>query len=280
MDIPVFELSSFLHPGETFHLARVNIISRQDLSFHTHDYAELLWIEKGSGYHLVNGERLRIEPGDLIMIRPQDAHTYAASTKGGGITLINIAFPAETLHHFRERYFPDSSQYFWSTGAMPYRIQLPAEILHQLSASAEETMSHSRSNIELDSLLLFIFRQITLHEALATPADIPVWLVRAIQEYTTPDLFRRGCAGFAGLCGRNGDYVNRTVRLHFGKSLTELTNELKMRYAATQLIITSMPIKEISSNCGFPNLGHFYKTFKSLYNQTPKKYRRINQTMF
>ena len=39
MDIPVFELSSFLHPGETFHLARVNIISRQDLSFHTHDYA-------------------------------------------------------------------------------------------------------------------------------------------------------------------------------------------------------------------------------------------------
>ena len=84
MDIPVFELSSFLHPGETFHLARVNIISRQDLSFHTHDYAELLWIEKGSGYHLVNGERLRIEPGDLIMIRPQDAHTYGASTKGGG----------------------------------------------------------------------------------------------------------------------------------------------------------------------------------------------------
>ena len=49
MDIPVFELSGFLHPGETFHMARVNIVSRQDLSFHTHDYAELLWIEKGAG---------------------------------------------------------------------------------------------------------------------------------------------------------------------------------------------------------------------------------------
>lgn len=84
MDIPVFELSGFLHPGETFHMARVNIVSRQDLSFHTHDYAELLWIEKGAGYHLVNGERQRIGPGDLIMIRPQDAHTYAAPTKGGG----------------------------------------------------------------------------------------------------------------------------------------------------------------------------------------------------
>lgn len=280
MDIPVFELSGFLHPGETFHMARVNIISRQDLSFHTHDYAELLWIEKGAGYHLVNGERQRIGPGDLIMIRPQDAHTYAAPTKGGGITLINIAFPVETLHHFHKRYFPDCTHYFWSSGPMPYRIQLPAEILHQLSAHAEEAMGHPRSNIELDSLLLSVFRQITLCETLSTPADTPVWLVHAIQEYTTSDLFCRGCAGFAALCGRNGDYVNRTVRLHFGKSLTELINELKMRYAATQLIITNMPIKEISSNCGFPNLGHFYKTFKSLYNQTPKKYRRLNQRMF
>lgn len=280
MPIPTFELSAFLHPGETYHLARVNIASRQDLSCHTHDYAELLWIEKGTGYHLVNGERLRIGPGDLIMIRPRDAHTYAASSEGGGLTLINIAFSVETLHHFRSRYFPDSTRYFWTAGPLPFRTQLPADILHQLSARAEETMSHERTNLELDSLLLFIFRQIALHESLSTPADMPVWLVHAIQEYTTPDHFRRGCAGFVALCGRNGDYVNRTIRLHFGKSLTELTNELKMRYAATQLIITSMPIKEISSNCGFPNLGHFYKIFKSLYNQTPKKYRHLNQTMF
>lgn len=84
MDIPVFELSGFLHPGETFHMARVNIVSRQDLSFHTHDYAELLWIEKGAGYHLVNGERQRIGPGDLIMIRPQDAPYVRSPDQGGG----------------------------------------------------------------------------------------------------------------------------------------------------------------------------------------------------
>lgn len=280
MAVPVFDLSAFLHPDETFHLARVNILSRQDLSLHTHNYAELLWIEKGTGYHLVNSERLRLAPGDLIMIRPQDAHTYAASGKEGGITLINIAFPVETLHYFHSRYFPGSTHYFWSAGPMPCRMQLAPEVLHQLSARAEETMSHPRTNIELDSLLLFIFRQIALHETLSTTADVPGWLVHAIQEFTTPDRFGRGIAGFVELCDRNGDYVNRTVRLHFGKSLTELTNELKMRYAATQLVITSMPIKEISSNCGFPNLGHFYKTFKSLYRQTPKKYRHLNQTLF
>lgn len=280
MSTPVFDLSGFLHSGETFHLARVNIISRQDLSFHKHNYAELLWIEKGSGYHLINGERLHITQGDLIMIRPQDAHTYTPMKKGEGITLINIAFPLETLHYFRNRYFPDSNNYFWTTGPLPYRIQLPAKILHQFSTRAEEMMGRSRNNLELDSLLLFIFRQISFSETLSTPTDTPAWLIHAIQEYSTPDLFRQGCAGFATLCNRNSDYVNRAVRLHFKKSLTNLLNELKMKYAATQLVITGMSIKEICSNCGFSNLGHFYKTFKIFYQQTPKKYRHLNQTMF
>ncbi len=282
MTVPVFELSGFLHPGETFHLARVNIISRQDLSLHTHNYAELLWIEKGSGYHLVNGERLHIFQGDLIMIRPHDAHTYTPMKKGGGITLINIAFPLETLRYFRDRYFPDSNNYFWTSGPLPYRIQLPAKTLHLFSTRAEEMMGRTRNNIELDSMLLFIFRQISFSENLSTPGLIPppTWLIHAIQEYTTPEWFRQGCAGFASLCNRNSDYVNHAVQLHFGKTLTELINELKMKYAATQLVITSMPIKEICSNCGFSNLGHFYKTFKTFYQETPKKYRHLNQTMF
>lgn len=173
MAVPVFELSGFLHPGETFHLARVNIISRQDLSLHTHNYAELLWIEKGSGYHLVNGERLHISQGDLIMIRPHDAHTYTPMKKGGGITLINIAFPLETLRHFRDRYFPNSNNYFWTSGPLPYRIQLPAKTLHLFSTRAEEMMGRTRNNIELDSMLLFIFRQISFSEILSTPGLIP-----------------------------------------------------------------------------------------------------------
>ena len=50
-----------------------------------------------------------------------------------------------------------------------------------------------------------------------------------------------------------------------------------MRYAITQLAITNMPIKQICSNCGFRNLGHFYKTFRAVYHQTPREYRKLNQ---
>lgn len=88
-----FKLSYFLSANEVFHIARVNITSSQDLSLHTHDYAEILWIEKGTGYHHVNGRQVRLSAGDMVMIRPRDCHTFSAT--GRGITLVNIAFPTE-----------------------------------------------------------------------------------------------------------------------------------------------------------------------------------------
>lgn len=108
-------------------------------------------------------------------------------------------------------------------------------------------------------------------------SDLPLWLFNAIRKYNNPEQFARGVAGFVALCERNTDHVNRVVRLHFYKTLTDLINEFRMRYAVTQLAITSMPIKEICSNCGFRNLGHFYKTFRQIYHQTPSEYRKLNQ---
>ena len=91
----VFKLSYFLSANEKFHIARVNITSSQDLSLHSHDYAEILWVEKGTGIHHVNGHQFRLSPGDLIMVRPKDRHTFSSS--GKGIVIVNVAFPVETL---------------------------------------------------------------------------------------------------------------------------------------------------------------------------------------
>ena len=253
----VFKLSYFLSANEKFHIARVNITSSQDLSLHSHDYAEILWVEKGTGIHHVNGHQFRLSPGDLIMVRPKDRHTFSSS--GKGIVIVNVAFPVETLDYFRQRYFEWSNLYFWTTGMFPFQMRLSRDIVKRLSSRAEEAMKYGRSNIQLDSLLLFIFRQITANEKVEDSSEIPVWLFNAIQKFNSPEFFIQGIAGFVALCDRNIDYVNRIVKLHFHKSLTDLINEFKMQYATTQLSITSMPIKEICTNCGFRNLGHFYK---------------------
>jgi len=270
-----FKLSYFLSANEAFHIARVNITSSQDLSLHTHDYVEMLWIKKGTGIHHINGEQVKLSAGDLVMIRPDDRHTFSATEHG--ITLVNIAFPLETLDFLRSRYFENSNLYFWTTSLLPFHIRLSRDLVKRLSSRAEEAMKYRRSRLQLDSLLLFIFRQITANQEFDNNAEIPLWLYNAIQKYNSPEQFARGVKGFVELCDRNVDHVNRVVRMHFYKTLTDLVNEFRMRYAVTQLSITAMPIKTICSNCGFRNLGYFYKIFRQIYHQTPREYRKLNQ---
>ena len=85
-----FLIEDFISEQEKFHLARVKIHSRQDLSLHEHDFAEVFWIENGKGIHLINGQRVRLQEGDLVMIRPDDEHTFTSNKIG--LTLMNSAF--------------------------------------------------------------------------------------------------------------------------------------------------------------------------------------------
>jgi AraC-like DNA-binding protein/mannose-6-phosphate isomerase-like protein (cupin superfamily) len=272
-----FLLTQFTGSEDSFHIARVTIHSRYDLSLHYHDYAEIFWVESGIGTHIINGESTPLKPGNLVMIRPADRHTFTSNKSG--LTLMNLAFPAETLEYLRARYFADSNAYFWTENLSPYQALLDVALIKQLSQKAEKTWKYKKSKFYLDTLLLFIFGLITANQDLAVNNQPPAWLRNTIREFATPELFKQGVKGFAAICGKNISHVNRVVHAAYGKTLSELINELRMSFAAQQLSMTNAPIKVICDDCGFVNLGHFYKTFKETFNQTPIAYRETNQTI-
>lgn len=211
------------------------------------------------------------------MIRPEDEHTFTSST--AGLTIMNLAFPADTLDYLRDRYFSDYNSYFWINTPLPYHALLDMALIRRISQKCEKTWKYKKSKFYLDTLLLFIFGLIAANKDLEIDNQIPAWLHNAIQDYTTPELFKQGPAGFAALCEKNIDHVNRVVRGAYGKTLSELVTELRMSFAAKQLSMTNNPIKVICNDCGFANLGHFYKTFKETFNQTPTAYRETSQTI-
>lgn len=51
------------------------------------------------------------------------------SATGRGITLVNIAFPTETIDFLRSRYFGDSNLYFWCSTLLPFHIKLSQDIV-------------------------------------------------------------------------------------------------------------------------------------------------------
>jgi AraC family cel operon transcriptional repressor len=273
-------LPSFLiEPNDVFHIVRRTITADENLDYHDHDYAEILWIKEGSGIHIINGEKLPISKGTLCLIRPHDTHTFISTGNNTGLVVTNIAFYLESLNLFKERYFPNSQTLFWTEDPLPYTVNLNTDQLNEVSAITDYILSKPRDYIRLDIVALHIFRLLTdtLEE---NKNDMPHWLSLALKQYNTPQLFREGVSGFVDLTNRSTDHVNKTIKLHLNQTLTETVTKIKMNYAAQRLTMTNVPIKTICYNCGFNAIGHFYKIFKKHNGMTPNKFREINHKVF
>ena len=133
-----FLLKDFVKDTEQFHISRVNISGLGDLSFHTHDYAELFWVESGNGIHHINGKTVTLKPYDVVMIRPNDLHTF--SSPKGDLTIVNVAFYTTSLDYYKNRYFPDSNSYFWTDKELPYHCNLRQDCISRFTARVESIM--------------------------------------------------------------------------------------------------------------------------------------------
>ncbi len=274
-----FSLGTFLmNDREAFHLARTTISSRNDLVYHRHDYAEIFWIKQGNGIHVINGSETRLVTGSLVMIRPDDTHTFRLSKDRNDLVVTNTAFHAENLDYFRSRYFAGSDSYFWVEGPLPFTIVLDNRQLNELSAIVDRLFSEPRDYLHLDYLMINIFRIIS--SGPAGNEHLPHWLSYALENFNSPEQFRNGTGDFVALAGRSADHVNRSLNRYLKQTLTDTVNKARLEYAARQLTLTNAAIKKISYDCGFSNISYFHRIFMNYYGITPGEYRRRNHKIF
>jgi len=267
-----FFLETFLlGQAEAYHIARTSISSKEDLVYHSHDYAEIFWIKEGNGSHFINGEEVKLQPGTLVMIRSDDEHSFNVNPQHSNLIITNIAFHKNNLDYFRRRYFPNLETYFWTKEKSPFSLILPPDQLNELSSITDRLLSSPRNYLNLDFLIVHIFRMICSLK-LDYP-HIPHWLAFALENYNTSQQFRNGSGGFVALCNRSTDHVNRTLKRYLKQSLSETVNKARLGYVASQLTMTNSPVKTICFECGYENISYFYRLFKKFYGITPAEYR-------
>lgn len=268
------DIQYFLAPDEAFHLASNTFNERNKITYHSHNFAEICWITEGTGIHLINETECWLEKGNLCFIRPSDSHTFAAKPAKKGLTVFNIAFPVATLDYFKARYFNNIDDYFWSKEPYPLLYKLDDGLLAELNDKAAKLLYREKSTQQLDRFLLFIFDIVSCQQQQEGSNGMPLWLELALKKYPQQPYLQKGIQGFVELTDRNIDYVNRTLKQHTGKTLTDTVNTIRMSYAADRLRMSEENIKMICANCGFDNVGHFYKLFKQAYCISPAEYRK------
>lgn len=72
----------------------------------------------------------------------------------------------------------------------------------------------------------------------------------------------------------NKSQLCRKLKKHYGKTFSEIVNELRILHAAELLKSTSMTVSKISAECGYANFTYFMRQFKKIIGVTPARYRK------
>ena len=247
-------------------------------TLHTHDFAEVFWVEKGEGIHEINGQRLPLKPGMLVAIRPNDRHGFRGTMES--YTIVNVAFPAETLDFLRTRYYPGGKNFLWSAAPLPFQTTVSATQRRWLQDWAGHLGSAPRIRLEIERFLLEL-----LHELVATSQStddtrsLPGWLAHALVKICEPQHFVLGTPQFARLAGRTPQHVNAVLKATRGLTATEVVNQARLDYAAAQLRMTNKKIIEICMDSGLQNAGYFHRLFREQFGTTPRLYRQRLQAV-
>jgi AraC family cel operon transcriptional repressor len=255
-----------------FHAARSSIKRGDSLRYHGHDFAEMFWIDAGHGIHRVNGAPTPLRPGNLVFIRPRDAHGFNA-TGNTALRQTNIAFPRATLASLRSRYFSRKPWAFWHNEEVPPTWTVEPTLLRRFNRWADDLSAAPRESFHLERFLLNVLGELLRERDDLLPDGTPDWLAQACRAIRERENFAGGVEKFLALCGRSREHAARTVRRLLGTTPTDYVNRIRMTYARRQLEMGDEQILDIALDCGVGNLSHFYRLFREHTGVTPRAYR-------
>jgi len=268
-----FTWARIVQGNDCFHLVRTLMRGRSPCVLHAQDYPEVFWIEEGEGVHLINGHRVKLQPGALVWVRTKDCHSFSVSSPSG-MVLVNLAFPVAVAEYLRGRYFSDESRFFWNRGRLPETSCLDSASLRRLGDWTAVLDRRPRTQFALDWFLLNLLHGVRYGDDTGAEVDLPDWLGLALRRLREPEQFRNGVRGLALLAGRTPEHVNAVLKARLGLTATAVVNRARMEYAASRLRMDTDKIIAIGLDCGFESPGHFYAVFREHYQTTPRAYRQ------
>lgn len=247
---------------------------------HDHDFCEFFLINRGEIIHKINGRSEIVKENQVVFIRPNDVHGFGNS--GAECELYNIAFRNQLLvkcANFAENGL--SLEAFYSPEFPPV-LDLDEEekkhVVNELELAGEELVSNPFSaKTRFYILVLKLFARRFSQSNQLTHSKIPAWFDDLCSKMKQKNNFILGLTRMQELAYCSPEHLCRSCQSYLDKSPTEFINELRINYAASQLIYSDEKIFAIAMNCGFPNLSHFYHQFKKIYRLSPAAYRRKQQ---
>ncbi len=235
---------------------------------HRHEYYELVYVYEGSGMQIINGVAHPVEAGDVLLLRPEDNHSFYAM---GSLLMINLCFVRkDNLAHFPLQQ-PDSPITHLSEDSKIEMETLLYLMERELCHSSPDSPADTAATACLDWILLVMSRHV------ANPKSYdPLWgplLAYISEHYNTVTLSQA-----VEMLGVSTSHFCRIFKRDFGMTFHTYVDNVRMQRAKYLLTHTSGTVAEISESVGYASGPcRFYQDFKSIVGSTPSAYRKLTQ---
>ena len=255
-----------------------------DFPEHCHDFIEIIYMCSGSTRHRLDGDEIRLEEGELLLLAPSTTHAIACA--GEGDVAVNLMLLPVFLEEALSIVGRDSVPGRFLLGCMqadspaiPYlhaRVGelVPMQNLLENLISSRLTGGEVRRSERLTmGLILLMLEE---HAELVTVGD-PTARGSALVEAALQEIHHHyRDASLAGLAERYSvslSHLSRTIRAQTGSTFKELLRARRLERAAELLTATALPLSDILPLLGYDNSSYFHRIFRARYGCTPKEYR-------
>lgn len=246
---------------------------------HRHDFYEVLFLNRGSGFHIIDNNKYNIQPPCIFFMSPGQAHKLELSRDIGGYILLftHEYYLINQKNKNRLLEFP----FFFSVNQENPPLLLSSEsdvnfIESLFKRGIREFGSTSAEFVRsvLDLILLTADR--LYPDALKTGMKVKGHiLVKKFFQYIEENYQRNlRINEYADMLHISPNHLTQITKEITGKTSVALLRQKVIVEVKRLLVHTNLTISEIAELMHFPDQSYFSKYFKKSTGESPKDFRR------
>ena len=263
----------------------VFVCPRLERTSHTHDFLELVYVQKGEAVHIWDKNVIEIKSGDYFVIDYQSVHSYRS--KSEEFEIINCLFMPEFIdaslvncRSFQnvirnyQIYFGD--EVFSPGFSMNVYRDESKEIKNLLDSAIKEFETQAPGYLQVIRSKLIEILVLTMRKNYSEQKKSPITgglgkIVEYINsEYMNNITLGTICRNF----GYSFSYLSAKFKQETGSTFTGFLQKTRIEQSMRLLAHTDLSIDEIAQRVGYQDIKSFYAQFKKISDTTPAKFRK------
>ncbi len=250
---------------------------------HTHDYVELVYMCMGQTTHIINGEKIVLNKGELLFLS-QNAKQEILKAEEEDIAVNFIILPQffdrslvmlgeeqTPLREFlidclRENKDRGGYLHFKCADILPVQ-NLVENLLWTLISNTPNKRMINETTMGL------LFMQLCNHTEKLDYSNNKDKLLLEVFRYIENNYKDGSLTEFAKMMHYNFHSLSREIKSRTGKTYTDLLQQKRLSQAAFLLKSTKMLVSDIALAVGYDNISYFHRLFYKHYGVSPKHYR-------